>query len=85
MADQAPNIDWLKSNSKWVALFAVVSVGLWYVLEQVNPDTIAAYMVKEERKACELEKMQDNIKLNKCLSMVIWNGATPQSILRCGY
>lgn len=35
---------------KWVGIIAVVGVGLVYVLNQVNPDTIAAYLVQAERQ-----------------------------------
>lgn len=47
MPEQAPNISWVQKNAKWLCGLAVVGVALAFVLDKVNPDTIAAFQVKE--------------------------------------
>ena len=60
-------------NSKWLIGACVVIAGLAYVIRQVNPDTIAAYMVQAERQKifrCLVKELQreniDRIKIMEC-------------------
>lgn len=85
MADQLEKLDIIQRHGKSFVVLCIVVAGLAFVLSKVNPDTIAAFQVAEERKACELEKLQENIKLNKCLSLAIWSiELDRQEILKCG-
>lgn len=64
MTDNAgrPTLNWIQSNSKWIGVLAVVGVGLAYVLNQVNPETIAMWKVKDTKRAIRLCIIEAYIK-----------------------
>ena len=85
MPGETEKLDLIQKHGKSFVVLCLVVAGLGFVLSKVNPDTIAAFEVAEERKACELEKLKDNLKLNKCLSLAIWSiELDRQVILKCG-
>lgn len=63
---------WSK-NSKWLIAACLVVAGLAYVMQQVNPETIAAFMVQSERQKifrCLVKELHreniDRIKIMEC-------------------
>lgn len=55
MADDGrPSIGWIERNQKFLAVLAVVGVGLSWLFTQVNPDTVMNFRVEQEKRACEV-------------------------------
>ncbi len=77
MTDQAPSLSWIQKHGKWIGAMAVVGMGLAYVLDQVNPETVMAFRV-EEAKA----KIKTDIRW--CLTKLAWSSDLSRvAVLEC--
>ncbi len=66
MPDQAPSLSWIQKHGKWLGAVVVVGMGLAYVLQQVNPETVMAFRIAEA-------KVQMKTEIRWCLQKLLWD------------
>lgn len=77
MTDQAPNLSWIQKHGKWLGAMVVVGMGLAYVLQQVNPETVMMFRVAEA-------KVQLKTEIRWCLTKLAWsNNLSRVAVLEC--
>ena len=83
MTTGAPKAGWMTDN--WKLLMGVVAFGgaLAYVLSQVNPETVQAWLVENERKECTARAEVTKSSLRFCL-LQGYIGQSPATMLSCG-
>lgn len=72
-----PSLSWMQKHGKWLGGAAVVGSLLFYVIQQVNPDSVMEFMVNQ---AIEQTKTQ----VYRCLNNQMWSGVIDRAgILKC--
>jgi len=78
-----PSVGWLMSNKGWLIPVVLGGVAVAYVVQQVNPQTIADFRAtaatKQAEQACRL-RLENR---RYCVLTVLFSGATPSSVLEC--